>query len=162
MIVVDVLFRNTQSRVWCPPGLRPARRLLLADRRARREEGVNVLPNYLCVSWRHRCERYDKRWWDVMWHDVSSNRILVKLKLWESIIVFNNNFWSATNLCLLYASASVAGNSTFRGILFCNLSTPKPVISNFVTTGQIATIFFPIFPHNNMVTPTMFSVDKKQ
>ena len=28
---------------------------------------------------------------------------------------------------------SVAGNSTFRGILFCNLSTPKPVISNFTT-----------------------------
>ena len=32
---------------------------------------------------------------------------------------------------------SVAGNSTFRGIGFCNLGTPKTVISNFVTTRQI-------------------------
>jgi hypothetical protein len=33
------------------------------------------------------------------------NTILVKLELWESVIVFNNNFYSATNLCLRYASA---------------------------------------------------------
>ena len=31
------------------------------------------------------------------------------------------------------------GNSTFRGIVFCNLVTPKPVISNFVTTRQFET-----------------------
>jgi hypothetical protein len=31
--------------------------------------------------------------------------ILVKLKLWELVIVFNNNFYSAANLCLSYASA---------------------------------------------------------
>jgi hypothetical protein len=35
---------------------------------------------------------------------------------------------------------SVAGNSTLRGIVYCNLGTPKTVISNFVTT-QI------LFPH---------------
>ena len=44
---------------------------------------------------------------------------------------------------LTYASAtlqqSVAGNSTFRGTAFCNLFTPKTVISNFVTTRQIET-----------------------
>jgi hypothetical protein len=34
---------------------------------------------------------------------------------------------------------SVAGNSTFRSIIFCNLGTPKTVISNFVTTRQIET-----------------------
>ena len=45
-------------------------------------------------------------------------------------------------LPLTYAYAtlrqSVAGNSTFQGIVYCNLSTPKTVISNFVTT-QIET-----------------------
>ncbi len=44
-------------------------------------------------------------------------------------------------LPLTYAYAtlrqSVAGNSTFRGIVFCNLGTPKIVISNFVTMQQI-------------------------
>ncbi len=33
------------------------------------------------------------------------NTILVKVELWELVIVFNNNFYSATNLCLRYASA---------------------------------------------------------
>ncbi len=33
------------------------------------------------------------------------NTILVKLELWELVIVFNNNFYSATNLCPRYASA---------------------------------------------------------
>ncbi len=33
------------------------------------------------------------------------NTILVKLELWEFVIVFNNNFYSATSLCLRYASA---------------------------------------------------------
>ena len=46
-------------------------------------------------------------------------------------------------LPLTYAYAtlwqSVAGNSTFRGIVYCNLGTPKTVISNFVTTRQIET-----------------------
>jgi hypothetical protein len=44
---------------------------------------------------------------------------------------------------LTYASAtlqqSVAGNLTFRGTAFCNLGTPKTVISNFVTTRLIET-----------------------
>ena len=35
---------------------------------------------------------------------------------------------------------SVAGNSTFQGIVYCNLGTPKTVISNFVTT-QIDVFF---------------------
>ncbi len=33
----------------------------------------------------------------------------------------------------------MAGNSTFRGIVSCNLGTPKTVISNFVPTRQIET-----------------------
>ena len=37
--------------------------------------------------------------------DADSNTILVKLDLWELVIVFNKTFWSATNLCLRYASA---------------------------------------------------------
>ena len=51
----------------------------------------------------------------------------------------NNNF----GLPLTYAYAtlrqSVAGNSTFWGIVFCNLDTPKAAISKFVTTRQIET-----------------------
>jgi hypothetical protein len=31
--------------------------------------------------------------------------ILVKLELWELVIVFNKKIYSATNLCLRYASA---------------------------------------------------------
>jgi len=46
-------------------------------------------------------------------------------------------------LPLTYAYAtlrqSVAGNSTFRGIVFCNLGTPKTIISNFITMRQIET-----------------------
>ncbi len=38
-------------------------------------------------------------------HLSDRNTILVKLKLWELVIVFNKTFWSATNLCLRYASA---------------------------------------------------------
>jgi hypothetical protein len=47
----------------------------------------------------------------------------------------------------------------FGVVLFCNLGTPKPVISNFVTTRQI--LLPHILPHVNMTTPTMFPVDKK-
>ena len=66
------------------------------------------------------------------------NTILVKLELWESVMVI-----IIFGLPLTYAYAtlrqSVAGNSTFRGIVFCNLGTPKTVISNFVPTRQIET-----------------------
>ena len=55
----------------------------------------------------------------------------MKLELWESVIVYNNNFWSATDLCLRYALQSVAGNSKFRGTVFCNLGTPKTIIFKF-------------------------------
>ena len=64
-------------------------------------------------------------------------------------------------LPLTYAYAtlrqSVAGNSPFWGIVFCNLGTPKTVISKIVTTQQIE---IPQ-PHVNITTPTMFPVDKK-
>ena len=46
-------------------------------------------------------------------------------------------------LPLTYAYAtlrqSLAGNSTFRGIVFCNLDTSKTVILKFVTTVNIGT-----------------------
>jgi hypothetical protein len=56
---------------------------------------------------------------------------------------------------------SVAGNSTFRGIVFCNVGTPKTVISNFVTTQQIVRphILPHIFPH--MFTPNDVPVGQK-
>jgi hypothetical protein len=38
-------------------------------------------------------------------HVKLGNTILVKLKLWDLVIVFNKTFWSATNLCLRYALA---------------------------------------------------------
>jgi hypothetical protein len=86
------------------------------------------------------------------------NTILVKLKLWELVIVFNKTFWSATNYAYATLRQSVAGNLPFRSIIFCNLGTSKTVISKFVTMANIVT------PHLSsyiMVTPTMFPVDKK-
>ncbi len=62
------------------------------------------------------------------------------------------------SLSLTYAYAtlwqSVAGNSTFWGIVFCNLGTPKQLFQNLRPH-----ILPYIYPH--MVTPTMFLVDKK-
>ena len=62
------------------------------------------------------------------------------LELWESVIVYLIKHFGLP-LTDAYATLqqSVAGNSTFRGTVFCNLGTPKTVISNFVTTRQIET-----------------------
>jgi hypothetical protein len=58
-------------------------------------------------------------------------------------------------LPLTYAYAtlrqSVAGNSTFWGIVFCNLGTPKTVISNFVTSRQIETPYLSPYGYPNDV-----------
>jgi hypothetical protein len=58
-------------------------------------------------------------------------------------------------LPLTYAYAtlrqSVAGNLTFRGIVFCNLGTPKTVISNFVTSRQIETPYISPYGYPNGV-----------
>ena len=72
----------------------------------------------------------------------------------------NNNFWSATNLCLRYASARCGGNSTFRGIVFCNLGTPKTVISNFVTSRQIETPYLSPYGYLNNVPGGQKSVEE--
>jgi hypothetical protein len=74
----------------------------------------------------------------------------VKLELWESVMVI-----IIFGLPLTYAYAmlrqSVAGNSTFRGIVFCNLGTPKTVISNFVTSRQIETPYISPYGYPNDV-----------
>ena len=58
-------------------------------------------------------------------------------------------------LPLTYAYAmlwqSVAGNSTFWGIVFCNLGTPKTVLSNFVTTANIVTPYLSPYGYPNDV-----------
>jgi hypothetical protein len=58
-------------------------------------------------------------------------------------------------LPLTYAYATlwqiVAGNSTFRGIVFFNLGTPKTVISNFVTSRQIDTPYISPYGYPNDV-----------
>jgi short subunit fatty acids transporter len=78
------------------------------------------------------------------------NTILVKLELWESVMVI-----IIFGLPLTYAYAtlrqSVAGNLTFRGIVFCNLGTPKTVISNFVTSRQIETPYISPYGYPNGV-----------
>jgi hypothetical protein len=78
------------------------------------------------------------------------NTILVKLELWESVMVIIN-----FGLPLTYAYAtlrqSVTGNSTFRGIVFCNLGTPKTVISNFVASLQIETPYLSPYGYPNNV-----------
>ena len=69
-------------------------------------------------------------------------------------------------LPLTYAYAtlrqSVAGNLTFRGIVFCNLGTPKTVISNFVTSRQIDTPYlFPYGYPNDVPGGQKMVADKK-
>ncbi len=58
---------------------------------------------------------------------------------------------------------SVAGNSTFRGIVFCNLGTSKTVISNFVTSLQMRPHIFPhIYGHPNNVPVGQKNVEAKK
>jgi hypothetical protein len=45
----------------------------------------------------------------------------------------------------------VAGNSPFRGIVFCNLGTSKTVISNFITTANIVTPYHSPYGYPNNV-----------
>ena len=79
----------------------------------------------------------------------------MKLELWESVMVI-----ISFGLPLTYAYAtlrqSVAGNSPFRGIVFCNLGTAKTDIEIRHQGKYCDPIYFP-----HMVTPTMFPVDKK-
>ena len=83
------------------------------------------------------------------------NTILVKLEVWESVMVI-----ISFGLPLTYAYAtlrqSVAGNSTFRGIVFCNLGTTKTDIKIRHQGKYFDHIYFP-----HLDTPTMFPVDKK-
>jgi hypothetical protein len=82
--------------------------------------------------------------------EILGNTILVKLELWESVMVI-----IIFGLPLTYAYAtlrqSVAGNSTFWGIFFCNLGTPKTVISKFVTSWQIETPYLSPYGYPNNV-----------
>jgi hypothetical protein len=70
--------------------------------------------------------------------------ILVKLELWESVMVK-----ISFGLPLTYAYAtlrqSVAGNSTFRGIVFCNLGTAKTDIKIRHQGKYCYPIYFPIW-----------------
>jgi hypothetical protein len=74
----------------------------------------------------------------------------VKLELWESVMVI---IFFGLPLTYTYATLwqSVAGNSTFRGIVFCNLGNPKTVISNFVTSRQIETPYLSPYGYSNNV-----------
>jgi hypothetical protein len=64
--------------------------------------------NYHLTKVKRRNSKRSQRqsWMTVSKHWCNlGNTILVKLELWELVIVFNNNFYSATNVCLRYASA---------------------------------------------------------
>jgi hypothetical protein len=63
----------------------------------------------------------------------------VKLKLWKLVIVFNKFFGLPLTYDYATLRQSVAGNSTFWGIVYCDLGTPKTVISKFVTMRQSET-----------------------
>ena len=67
------------------------------------------------------------------------NMILVKLELWDLVMYLIIILGLPLTYTFATLRQSVAGNSTYRGIVFCILGTPKPVISNFVTTRQIET-----------------------
>ena len=66
-----------------------------------------------------------------------------------------SNDRATTKTTYAYATLwqSVAGNSTFRGIVFCNLGTPKTVISNFVTVRQIDTPYSSPCNYVSVVNP---------
>ena len=74
----------------------------------------------------------------------------------------NNNFWSATTFAYATLRQSVAGNSTFRGIVFCNLGTPIIVISNFVTSRQIETPYISPYGYPNGVPGGKKMVEEKK
>ena len=77
---------------------------------------------------------------------------LVKLKLWELVIVFNKTFWSATNLCLRYAPAKCGRYFEISGYCFLQFRYLFVTVANIVT---------PYTSPVNMVTSTMFPWDKK-
>ena len=83
--------------------------------------------------------------------------ILVKLDLWELGIVINKHFGPPLTYTYATLWQSVAGNSPFRGIVFCNLGTSKTDIKIRHHGKYCYPISFPIY----MVTPTMFQRDKK-
>ena len=67
-------------------------------------------------------------------------------------------------LPLTYAYAtlwqSVAGNSTFRGIVFCNLGTSKTVILKLVTTVNIVTPYLSPYGYPNNVPVGQKSIEQ--
>ena len=79
----------------------------------------------------------------------------MKLELWESVMVIIS-FGLPPTYAYATLRQSVAGNSTFRGIVFCNLGTAKTDIKIRHQGKYCDPIYFP-----HMVTPTMFPVDKK-
>ena len=83
----------------------------------------------------------------------------MKLELWESVMVI---IFFGLPLTYTYATLwqSVAGNSTFRGIVFCNLGNPKTVISNFVTSQQIETPYISPYGYPNNVLVGQKSVEQ--
>ncbi len=89
---------------------------------------------------------------------ITKGTICVKLALLDFFIIYNNNFGSATNLCLCYAPAKCGRLFDISEYYFCNLGTIKPVISKFVTAWQINT---PCSSPYYFDYPTMmFPVDK--
>jgi hypothetical protein len=57
----------------------------------------------------------------------------------------NNKFWTATNLAYATLRQSVAGNSTFRGIVFCNLGTATTDFKIRHQGKYCHPIYFPIW-----------------
>jgi hypothetical protein len=110
---------------------------------------VSQLHNVLCVSPHANFSALGCAFFGPI-ANLLGNTILVKLELWESVMVI-----IIFGLPLTYAYAtlrqSVAGNSTFRGIVFCNLGTPKTVISNFVTSRQTETPYLSLYGYPNNV-----------
>jgi hypothetical protein len=92
------------------------------------------------------------------------NTILVKLKLWELVIVFNKHFGLPLTCAYATLRQSVAGNSPFRGIVFCNLGTSnsKTFISKFVTTANIVTPYLSPYGYPNNVPGGQKSVSHEK
>ena len=85
----------------------------------------------------------------------------MKLELWESVMVIIT-FGLPGTYAYATLRQSVAGNSTFRGIVFCNLDTSKTVISNFVTSRQIETPYLSPYGYPNNFPAGQKSVEHKK
>ncbi len=79
-------------------------------------------------------------------------------------LIFNNNFGSATNLCLRYARAKCGRKFHILGYYFCNLGTPRQIFQILSQRGKLTPHVLPPcdYDHPNNVPGGQKSVTDKK